>query len=140
MKKLITLFGLGLVLAAGVVWVASAQTSGAGRSNGAVDKGRKLFSQYCATCHGTDGKGQGPVAAALKEGPPDLTMIQAPGEKFPYNRVETVIDGEKAVTAHGSKRMPVWGPIFRRTSGDLQKHADIYALVKYIESIQSGTK
>jgi mono/diheme cytochrome c family protein len=140
MKKVITLSWLGLVIAVGVVWAASAQTKAAGSRNGAVVKGQKLFMQYCATCHGSDGKGQGPVAAALKEGPPDLTLIQAPGEKFPYNRVETVIEGEKAVTAHGSKKMPVWGPIFRKTSGELQSHADIYALVKYIESIQSSSK
>jgi hypothetical protein len=81
-------------------------------------------------------KGRRPVAAALKEGPPDLTTLQQPGEKFPFYRVQTKIDGEKEVTAHGPSKMPVWGTVFRRTSGELQRHADVYALVKYIESLQ----
>ena len=101
-----------------------------------TEKGQRLFNKYCATCHGMSAKGEGPVAAALKIGPPDLTTLQQPGEKFPFFRVQTKIDGEKEVTAHGTSKMPVWGTIFRRTSGELQHHADIYALVKYIESIQ----
>lgn len=101
-----------------------------------MEKGHKLFNQYCATCHGVTGKGEGPVAAALKVGPPDLTTLQQPGEKFPFYRVQTKIDGEKEVTAHGPSKMPVWGTVFRRTSGELQRHADVFALVKYIESIQ----
>jgi hypothetical protein len=73
---------------------------------------------------------------ALKGTPPDLTMLQPPGEKFPFYEVQTKIDGEKAVAAHGTSRMPVWGTVFRRTEGDLEKEAHVYALAKYIESIQ----
>ena len=110
----------------------------AGQDTGYVEKGKKLFLQHCATCHGTDGKGQGPVAAVLKEGPPDLTLIKAPNEKFPLDQVLTVIDGEKAVTAHGTRKMPIWGTVFRRTKGELRKQADIYSLARYVESIQSS--
>jgi hypothetical protein len=67
-------------------------------------------------------------------------MIQVPGQKFPFNRVNTVVDGERDVPAHGTRKMPVWGTIFRRTRGELQKHADIYSLVKYVESIQEAGK
>lgn len=116
--------------------VITAQNKTAGPQSQYVQKGRKLFTQYCATCHGATAKGEGPVAAALKVGPPDLTTLQQAGEKFPFYRVQTKIDGEKEVTAHGTSKMPVWGTIFRRTSGELQRHADVYALVKYIESIQ----
>ncbi len=35
--------------------------------------GPDLYRLYCATCHGRDGKGNGPAAAALKVPPPDLT-------------------------------------------------------------------
>jgi hypothetical protein len=87
-----------------------------------------------ATC--VTGKGDGPVGAALKIAPPDLTSIQKPGEKFPFDHVQTKIEGEKEVTAHGTNKMPVWGRIFRSTQGDLQRHADVYSLAKYIESIQ----
>src|SRR6266496_3141013 len=123
-----------LVLVLGSIIKAQNRTSGA--QSPYVEKGHRLFKQYCATCHGITAKGEGPVAAALKVGPPDLTALQKPGEKFPTYRVETKIDGEKEVTAHGTSKMPVWGTIFKRTSGELQRHADVYALVKYIESIQ----
>jgi len=122
-----------LVLVMGSVISAQNKTAG---SQTYVERGRKLFLQYCATCHGETAKGEGPVAAALKVGPPDLTAIQQPGEKFPTYKVQTKIDGEKEVTAHGPSKMPVWGTVFKRTSGELQRHADVYALVKYIESIQ----
>jgi mono/diheme cytochrome c family protein len=126
------LFSFVLVMGSAI----TAQNKTAGPQTQYVEKGRKLFTQYCATCHGLTAKGEGPVAAALKVGPPDLTAIQQAGEKFPFYRVQTKIDGEKEVTAHGPSKMPVWGTVFRRTSGELQRHADVYALVKYIESIQ----
>ena len=127
-----SVFSLMLVMASDF----AAQNAPAGRQSSYVEKGRKLFNQYCATCHGITAKGEGPVAEALKVGPPDLTALQQAGEKFPFFRVQTKIDGEKEVTAHGPSKMPVWGTVFRRTSGELQRHADVYALVKYIESLQ----
>ncbi|HXI92860.1 MAG TPA: cytochrome c [Blastocatellia bacterium] len=137
MKRKVIAIGtlvFSLVLVLGSVISAQNRTSGA--PSPYVEKGHRLFKQYCATCHGITAKGEGPVAAALKVGPPDLTALQKPGEKFPFNRVETKIDGEKDVTAHGTNKMPVWGTVFKRTSGELQRHADVYALAKYIESIQ----
>jgi mono/diheme cytochrome c family protein len=123
-------------LIVGALYSVLPQSALAGQKSAYVEKGRKLFKQYCATCHGVTGKGDGPVGAALKIAPPDLTSIQKPGEKFPFDHVQTKIDGEKEVTAHGTNKMPVWGTIFRRTQGDLQRHADVYSLAKYIESIQ----
>src|SRR5690242_15465160 len=135
------LFTMAIILAAAMisVWALSAPTvmaQKAAAKTGYVAKGQKLFTQYCASCHGKDGKGQGPVAMALKGMPPDLTMLQPPGEKFPFYEVQTKIDGEKAVTAHGTSKMPVWGTVFRRTQGDLEKEAQIYSLAKFLESIQ----
>jgi mono/diheme cytochrome c family protein len=137
-RKVIAILTLvfSLVLVMGSVLSAQSAMAGPQSQSQYVEKGRKLFSQYCATCHGATAKGEGPVAAALKVGPPDLTAIQQTGEKFPFYRVQTKIDGEKEVTAHGTSKMPVWGTVFKRTSGELQRHADVYALVKYIESIQ----
>ena len=103
-------------------------------------KGQKLFMQYCASCHGGDAKGQGPVAIALKGGPRDLTLLQAPDKNFQFYQVQAWIEGEQEVSAHGTRKMPVWGTILRRAVGDLEKQADIYALVKYIESIQQHGK
>jgi hypothetical protein len=81
------------------------------------------------------------VEASLKVPPADLTAIQKQGEKFPFIKVLIAIDGEKtdrAIEAHGTSRMPVWGTIFRRKGGDLEKQGDLYALTKYIESIQTA--
>jgi mono/diheme cytochrome c family protein len=127
-------------VAAGTIWLSSSEAAQSDKKSPFVAKGEKLFTRYCATCHGADGTGKGPVAAAMKTGPPDLTAIQLPGGKFPTDRIATIIDGEKAVTAHGTRQMPVWGTILRKTEGDLQKQADIYSLVKYIESIQVAAK
>jgi mono/diheme cytochrome c family protein len=139
MKRNLFTMATLLAVAAISVWALSAPTVMAQKTtakSGYVTKGKKLFTQYCASCHGQDGKGQGPVAMALKGTPPDLSMLQAPGEKFPFYEVQTKIDGEKAVSAHGTSKMPVWGRVLRRTQGDLEKEAQIYSLVKYIESIQ----
>ena len=77
--------------------------------------GGDLFRFYCASCHGRDGKGDGPVASALNRRPPDLTTIaRRSGGRFPTNRVEGFVTGNREPTlAHGSADMPVWGPIFK---------------------------
>jgi mono/diheme cytochrome c family protein len=125
-----------LLVGAAVLWVFSSSSAAQGSKSGYVSKGHRLFLQHCASCHGENGKGQGPVAAAMKAGPPDLTAIQAPGQKFPLARVSAVIDGEKEVIAHGPRKMPVWGMLFKRSEGEALKEASVYSLAKYIESIQ----
>ena len=143
MKRNLFTIASVLAMAAIVVWALPAQSvlaQKAAAPSGYETTGKKLFTQYCASCHGMDAKGQGIVAIALKAGPPDLTLLQAPGEKFPFYAVQTKIDGEKAATAHGTNRMPVWGTVLRRTRGELQKESEIYSLVRYIESIQVNRK
>src|SRR3974390_1178903 len=39
--------------------------------------GKEMYTQYCASCHGMDGKGDGPAAAALKIQPTNLTTLAA---------------------------------------------------------------
>lgn len=91
--------------------------------------GRKLFLQYCASCHGLEGKGDGPVVAALRSVPPDLTRIPKDNKgRFPVESLMRSISGMNKVPAHGSREMPVWG-------GTLGKE-EIISLVKYLESIQ----
>ena len=101
--------------------------------------GQDLFRQYCAVCHGTAAKGDGPAAAALKVKPADLTQISRKnGNKYPEVRVQRVINGEDAVEAHGSREMPVWGPIFRQFSANKDLGAvRVYNLVMYIAQIQA---
>jgi len=38
-----------------------------------VEKQRTLFAELCASCHGKDGQGDGPLAAKLSLRPPDFT-------------------------------------------------------------------
>ncbi|OFV95873.1 MAG: hypothetical protein A3F68_01025 [Acidobacteria bacterium RIFCSPLOWO2_12_FULL_54_10] len=101
--------------------------------------GRTLFMAYCATCHGADARGNGPVAPALKTQPPDLTLISKRNNgKFPQEQVQRKISGEdESVTAHGSREMPVWGPIFGKIAWDQDLgNLRIYNITKYIESLQ----
>jgi mono/diheme cytochrome c family protein len=103
--------------------------------------GSDLFAFYCATCHGTDAKGNGPVAAALKRPPPDLTRLALlNGGSFPRQRVETYVtnDGDTITPAHGSSEMPVWGPVFRGLDpSDTLVRVRIANVVGYVESIQA---
>ena len=75
--------------------------------------GARMFKEYCAVCHGPSGKGDGPVATALKVPPPDLTTLaQRHDGKFPDDYVSNVLKNGVQNPAHGSGEMPVWGPIF----------------------------
>lgn len=100
--------------------------------------GRDLFQFYCASCHGRDGRGGGTVAAALKTPPPDLTSLRARlGGAFPRVRVEAYVRSEEGTPAHGSREMPVWGPIFVALDGsDTRAAIRIANVVAYIESLQ----
>jgi mono/diheme cytochrome c family protein len=101
--------------------------------------GQEMFINYCAVCHGKDGKGGGPAADALKVAPANLSVLsQKNGGKFPTNHVGSILRGDASLAAHGSQEMPVWGPIFWKMSqgnaGEVQQR--IANLSKYIESLQ----
>ena len=83
-------------------------------------EGAQIFHEHCTSCHGIDGRGHGPAAAALKQPVPDLTLIsQKNNGKFPYRGVRNVIEGVETPTrAHGTRAMPVWGPIFHEVEAD----------------------
>ena len=76
-----------------------------------------MFNNYCAVCHGKDGKGGGPAASALKTPPADLTTLaQKNGGKYPSAHISSVIRGQASMPSHGSQDMPVWGPLFSSIS------------------------
>jgi mono/diheme cytochrome c family protein len=101
--------------------------------------GADLFQFYCATCHGHEGKGDGPVVPSLTKQPPDLTTIAARnGGHFPGEALVRFVAGDdRLVAAHGSREMPVWGPIFRSLEPhDRLTRIRIENVVAFIESMQ----
>ncbi len=104
-------------------------------------RGATLYRIHCASCHGSKGAGDGPVASALRTKPTDLTSLaQRAGGKFPEEKVHSTIDGRTAVAAHGARDMPVWGLSFAEPGRDAPREdeiqAEIRALVRYVASIQ----
>jgi mono/diheme cytochrome c family protein len=101
--------------------------------------GSDIFRYYCATCHGRDARGNGPVAAELKKRPANLTQLAANNRGvFPIERVKTFIsNGRPDAPAHGPSDMPVWGPIFQSLDpSDTVAQARIDNVVTYLKSIQ----
>jgi mono/diheme cytochrome c family protein len=77
------------------------------------DIGKSEFRSSCASCHGADAKGKGPASDQLKIQPPDLTMLAKNNNGvFPTNAVYETIYGLKAIPAHGTREMPIWGERF----------------------------
>jgi len=127
-------------------------------SANALDKKTQLklgemeYLSNCASCHGKDAKGDGPVAEVLTVKPTDLTMIAKKTDgKFPQEHVYKVIDGRYMIRPHGIRMMPVWGHRFtlmEREAVDaiayppheLDTQALVFgriiSLVGYLESIQ----
>ena len=101
--------------------------------------GQEMYITYCAVCHGKDAKGNGPAAEALKVPPPDLTgLAKKDGGKYPAMRVSSIIRGEAALPAHGSKEMPVWGSLFWHMSQGHESEVQqrVANLNEYIEGLQ----
>jgi mono/diheme cytochrome c family protein len=103
-------------------------------------EGQALYGNYCAVCHGDDGKGGGPMAKVLRSAPPDLTHIwMRNGGKFPLERVRKIISGETEVGSHGTREMPLWGPIFAQNAWDQDiGQTRILNLARYLEKIQAN--
>ncbi len=101
--------------------------------------GKQLYTSYCSMCHGSEAKGGGPFSPQLKVWPPDLTLLAKKNNGvYPSLHLAEIVDGEFDKPAHGSREMPVWGPVFRSMAHGHQDSAQrrIDNLVKYIESLQ----
>jgi mono/diheme cytochrome c family protein len=107
-----------------------------------VELGAPLYVQHCASCHGREGRGDGPAAPALVRRPADLTAIAARrGGAFPAGEIARVVDGRFDLAAHGSREMPVWGARFGEHVPDPEikdsiARGNIACLVEYLKSIQ----
>ena len=99
--------------------------------------GAATFNAYCTVCHGPSGKGDGPAVKALVKPPSDLTQIARNNNgKFPALQIKAMIEGDNAPTAHGTRDMPMWGPLFKTTEGNAAE-LRVKNLVDYLESIQA---
>ena len=111
-----------------------------------VDSGASLYHQYCASCHGHDGSGNGPVASSLKAKPPNLTTISARREgDFPRHEIAGIIAGDTMPPIHGTRLMPIWGEQLQKdVIGTANKtaiaHGRISFLIDYLITIQNGEK
>jgi len=107
-----------------------------------LTKGQREYHAYCATCHGAQGKGDGPLSTILTVVPADLTQLRKKNDgEFPFWRVYKIIDGRDMVRGHGARNMPVWGAHFLMEEGGGYLDEDrvigrILALVYYLQSIQ----
>jgi len=141
MRKGMRAIGQGALSVAGLLLVLGRPTLGTAQDEEAkLAWGKDLFVRRCASCHGEDGKGNGPAAAALKHPPADLTQLSTSnGGPFPRAEVMRFIDGERPVPAHGPRHMPVWGEVFRQEGyvlGNSEARMRILALTSFLESIQ----
>ena len=104
--------------------------------------GAELFERFCASCHGAEARGDGPVASTLNRVVPDLTGISARYGEFPAALLRDVIDGRGLdLRAHGTRAMPVWGYEFWvEEGGDVVAQnavrEAISKLVDYLRSVQ----
>jgi mono/diheme cytochrome c family protein len=111
-------------------------------TGGEAGSGQKFYLKYCSSCHGKEGKGNGPMAPHLKAKVPDLTLLRQKHKGiYPLDYVMSTIDGRRAVGAHGDREMPVWGEVFRKEIAkdkyqELTTLLTAEAIAGYVETLQ----
>ncbi|HEX9187302.1 MAG TPA: c-type cytochrome [Vicinamibacteria bacterium] len=103
--------------------------------------GAYAFRTYCASCHGTDGRGDGPLAENLRFHPPDLTLIaRKNGGGYPAEKVHRIVDGRRPLPGHGGPDMPIWGDAFRNAEtgyDDAKVKEKIRSVVDFVRTLQA---
>jgi mono/diheme cytochrome c family protein len=104
--------------------------------------GQQMYATYCASCHGAEGRGNGPAAQSLKVTPKDLTTLSKHnGGVFPSAHVSAVLQFGVENPAHGSTDMPVWGSLLQTlNSSSKDSSVEVYQRIQnltgYIKQIQ----
>lgn len=97
--------------------------------NQAYSEGRQLYRRYCATCHGSTGRGKGPAGKYLN--PPPMNFHSDTAAKMTDQKLFTVITEGKLETG-----MPAW----ESTLSEKQRHSIVvYIRKRFIQSNQSDT-
>lgn len=134
-----------LVLASGcVVTVENGRVDPPDLGLDTVATGRRAYLARCASCHGLEARGDGPVGEALRTAPPDLTWLaERNGGTFPRDYVIAVITGNAAIPAHGTREMPVWSDRLDPPDGNgaaaaaaLYLRRTVEALADYLATLQ----
>jgi mono/diheme cytochrome c family protein len=143
----LTKIAYAVALAAALTVLVIADRAASGDSDGEDPIGLTEYEIACMSCHGLDGKGDGPTAKTLSIMPADLTRIaERNGGTFPKTAIYDMIDGRGVIPAHGRRDMPIWGERYRNTGDpgeaasavDERARALMQALVDYLESIQQN--
>ncbi|MDJ0992213.1 MAG: c-type cytochrome [Dinoroseobacter sp.] len=109
-----------------------------------ADAGRQIFRDYCVTCHGMEGRGDGPMTQVLTIAPPDISRLTDDNNGvFPVSNVVAKVDGRVPVLGHGGP-MPIFGPVFEGKAGALDSETGapiltsetMVDLVAYLETLQ----
>jgi mono/diheme cytochrome c family protein len=107
------------------------------------NSGESLYRAYCASCHGTLGRGDGPAASTLMATLPDLsTIARRHNSVFPRDEITRIIDGRAPLPGHQRGEMPVWGTILNRMEARDERavQARVNALVSHLETLQGPAK
>jgi mono/diheme cytochrome c family protein len=117
---------------------------GTARAQDAV-AGAEIYAKHCATCHGIEASGMGPMSGVLMIKPADLSALTAKNDGvFPLERVIKRIDGRDPLVSHGSP-MPVYGDFFEGDDAVMKTAAGqpimtskpVVDLVAYLQGVQA---
>ena len=114
-----------------------------GESMPTSSDGAAFFSENCTSCHGSDGKGNGPATTSLSVKPTDLTTLSASNAgKFPQARALSYIYGNPE-NSHLSRVMPEFGGAMAEDLVPVEIEGvltptprELAGLLFYLESIQ----
>jgi mono/diheme cytochrome c family protein len=107
-----------------------------------AEAGKIIFQTICASCHGQDARGGGPVAQSLKTKPANLRLIaRRRNGSFPEDEIKQHIDGRIPPVAHCTREMPVWGDRLASAAPEAEvreqrREQAIEQLVTYLRTIQ----
>jgi len=139
MLKRFLLTVLVAILAVGMGYAQSSTNATTTVKKTTATSGEQMYVNYCASCHGVNGKGDGPAAAALKMPPTDLTALSRNNHgEFPETHIVTVLEYGSEIPSHGSAGMPVWGPILGQMEkvNPQVKQLRISNLIRYLKTLQ----